>query len=32
MSLNKEPLIFKGVNRKLALNIWGFALVKGSQK
>lgn len=29
----KEPLIFKGgVNRKLALNYWGFPLVKGSQK
>ena len=28
-----EPLIFKGgVNKKLALNIWGFPLVKGSQK
>ena len=27
-----EPLIFKGGNRKLTLNYWGFPLVKGSQK
>ena len=33
MQKKDEPLIFKGgVNRKLALNIWGFPLVKGSQK
>ncbi len=23
---NNEPLIFKGVNRKLALNYWGFPI------
>lgn len=28
---NKEPLIIKVVNRKLALNYWGGLLVKGSQ-